>query len=485
MPLNRTTPGVYIQEQSAFPNSVMQVETAVPAFIGYTPQVNQKAGAKLFEPLLINTMADFLHYFGYPADPRTGKMSPQYVPDYYLTQLKKAPDKGQSYTLNGAIYAIEPDPATVYYLYASLLLFFQNGGQKVYIVSVGTYGPASGKPIQPGDPLVNPNVKLAELQQGLDALNTQNDVTLYLFPEATLLSVAENGTLMEAALQQCGEMQTAMAIFDVIGGHAPDPKLWEQDIQTFRENTGTNALSYGAAYYPFLKTTAFPADQITVANVQGNIAPLKDPATQKQILAIIQELMNIQPPSGVMAGIYALTDAQAGVWQAPANVAPVGVSGLTKLLSDDEQAGLNMDAISGKSINAFRSFPGRGILVWGARTLDGNSQDWRYINVRRTITMIEQSAKLAVKAYVFQPNDANTWATIKAMLENFLNNIWQAGGLQGSTPRDAFSVQIGLGVTMTEQDILDGYLWVTLLVAVTRPAEFIVITLEQMMATSS
>lgn len=484
MPLNTTYPGVYINEQSAFPNSVVQVETAVPAFIGYTPQINPANGAELFTPLEVTSMAVFVHYFGYPADPSTGKMSPQYVPDYYLTQLKKAPDKGQSYTLNGAIYAIEPDPATVWYLYASLLLFFENGGQKAYVVSVGTYGPPSKAPIQPGDPLVNPNVKLAELQQGLESLKMEASVTLYVIPEATLLAVAENGTLMETTLLQCEEMQSAMAIFDVIGARAPDPALWEQDIQTFRENTGTNALSYGAAYYPFLKTTAFLADQVTVANVQGNIAPLKDPATQKQILSIIQEQMNVLPPCGVMAGIYALTDAQAGVWQAPANVAPIGVSGLTKLLSDDEQGGLNVDAISGKSINAFRSFAGRGILIWGARTLDGNSLDWRYINVRRTVTMIEQSAQLALKAYVFQPNEHNTWAAIKAMLENFLTNVWQAGGLQGATPGDAYSVQIGLGSTMTEQDILNGYLRVTLLIAIVRPAEFIVITLEQVMATS-
>lgn len=484
MPLNRTTPGVYIQEQSAFPNSAVQVETAVPAFIGYTPQVNQKAGAKLFEPLLITSMGDFLNYFGYPANPGTGKMSPQYVPEYYLTQLKKAPDKGQSYTLNGVLYAIEPDPATVWYLYASLLLFFENGGRKAYVVSVGAYGPPSKTPIQPGDPLVNPNVKLADLQQGIESLKREASVTMYIFPEATLLSVAENGTLMETTLLQCEEMQSAMAIFDVIGARNPDPVLWEQDIQAFRENTGTNGLSYGVAYYPFLKTTVFTADQVTVANVQGNIAPLKDPATQKQILAIIQEQMNVLPPSGVMAGIYALTDAQAGVWQAPANVAPIGVSGLTKLLSNDEQAGLNVDAISGKSINAFRAFPGRGILVWGARTLDGNSQDWRYINVRRTVTMIKQSAKLTLKAYVFQPNEPNTWALVKEMLENFLNTVWQAGGLQGASPNDAYNVQISLGSTMTEQDILNGYLRVTLLVAITRPAEFVVITLDQEMARS-
>ena len=100
----------------------------------------------------------------------------------------------------------------------------------------------------------------------------------------------------------------------------------------------------------------------------------------------------------------------------------MGVTSTTLQIDDTEQEGLNVDAVSGKSVNAIRFFNGQGVLVWGARTLDGNSQDWRYINVRRTVTMIEQSAKLALRAYVFAPNTSNTWATIKSMLENFLTN---------------------------------------------------------------
>ena len=153
-------------------------------------------------------------------------------------------------------------------------------------------------------------------------------------------------------------------------------------------------------------------------------------------------------------------------------------------LDNQEQEGLNVDAVSGKSINALRLFPGQGVLVWGARTLDGNSQDWRYINVRRTVTMIEQSIKLAIRAYVFEPNDANTWTTIKSMLENFLTNVWKEGALQGAKPADAFAVQVGLGTTMTAQDLLDGYLRVSVLLAVTHPAEFIVVSVEQEMAKS-
>jgi uncharacterized protein len=122
--------------------------------------------------------------------------------------------------------------------------------------------------------------------------------------------------------------------------------------------------------------------------------------------------------------------------------------------------------------------------VWGARTLDGNSLDWRYISTRRTVTMIEQSCQNALKAYVFEPNDANTWVTVKSMLESFLTNIWKQGALAGAKPEDAFGVQIGLGSTMTAQDILDGIMRANILVAITHPAEFIVISIEQKMANS-
>ena len=139
---------------------------------------------------------------------------------------------------------------------------------------------------------------------------------------------------------------------------------------------------------------------------------------------------------------------------------------------------------AGKSINAIRFFNGQGILVWGARTLDGNSQDWRYISVRRTITFIEQSVKLATRAYVFEPNNPNTWATVKSMISNFLTTFWKQGGLQGATPADAFAVEVGLGSTMTAEDLLKGVMNVSVKVAVVHPAEFIIISFQQQMAES-
>ena len=189
------------------------------------------------------------------------------------------------------------------------------------------------------------------------------------------------------------------------------------------------------------------------------------------------------PPSAAMAGLYTMTDNARGVWKAPANIGVLGISSPAFEISDDEQQDLNVD-VNGKSINAIRSFIGEGTLVWGARTLDGNSLDWRYVNVRRTMIMLEQSVKLAAKAYVFEPNDAQTWVTIKSMISNFLTGIWKRGGLAGAVPADAFSVHVGLGETMTGEDILEGILRVTVLVAITRPAEFIEITFQQQMQKS-
>jgi len=176
-------------------------------------------------------------------------------------------------------------------------------------------------------------------------------------------------------------------------------------------------------------------------------------------------------------------DNSRGVWKAPANVSLNAVVSPAVNITHDDQEDLNVTT-QGKSINAIRTFIGEGTLVWGARTLDGNSLDWRYVNVRRTMIMLEESIKLATKAYVFEDNNAKTWVTIKSMIRNFLTGIWKRGGLAGASPDDAFGVFAGLGETMTPEDILEGILRVTVLVAITRPAEFIEITFQQQMQKS-
>ena len=201
------------------------------------------------------------------------------------------------------------------------------------------------------------------------------------------------------------------------------------------------------------------------------------------VLGELKNRLNLLPPSAAMAGIYTMVDNTRGVWKAPANVSLNGVISPAVNLSAEDQEDLNVTA-QGKSINAIRSFMGEGVLVWGARTLDGNSLDWRYISVRRTMIMLEESCRLAAKAMVFEPNVANTWVTIKSMIQNFLTGIWKRGGLAGAVPDDAFSVHVGLGETMSAEDILEGILRVTVLVAISRPAEFIEITFQQQMQKS-
>lgn len=203
----------------------------------------------------------------------------------------------------------------------------------------------------------------------------------------------------------------------------------------------------------------------------------------KTILGKVRTLLNVLPPSAAMAGIYSAVDNSRGVWKAPANTSVASVISPSVKLTHDDQEDLNL-TVTGKSVNAIRAFIGQGTIVWGARTLDGNSQDWRYINVRRTLIFVEQSIKYAAKAYVYEPNTANTWVLIKSMISSFLNDLWKQGGLVGATPEHAYQVEIGLGSTMTPNDILDGVMKITVRVAVSRPAEFIVITFQQKMQES-
>ena len=189
----------------------------------------------------------------------------------------------------------------------------------------------------------------------------------------------------------------------------------------------------------------------------------------------LKKLSPTLPPTPAIAGVYARVDGSRGVWKAPANVSINSVYETTDFITDEEQGEMNMDPGSGKSVNAIRAFNGKGILVWGARTLDGNSNEWRYVSVRRLFIMVEESAKKASFPFVFEPNDANTWVKVRAMLENYLTLLWRQGALAGAKPEHAFFVKCGLGQTMTAQDILEGRLIVEIGMAAVRPAEFIIL----------
>ncbi len=521
---NIKPPGIYINEKDTFPYSVEAIATAVPAFIGYTPQAEYEGKSYINKPQKVTSFTEFQAIYCKP-NPEPPAVAKQYEPQYYLEIQKQQPEKGEYMVINNKFYSILPDPNTIYYLYNSIRLFYENGGGDAYIVSIGTYGIPSGKPLDaPGDQIINTNVKLTDLQNGLKLLRNEEEPTMYIVPEATLLSLDDNSTVMQSMLLQNQDMQTAVSIFDIIGGRDPDPIMYTNDIEAFRNNVGIKALNYGVSYYPFVGTTIMQQQEIDYTNLFGNDvkrlsvlldSPENPNANAKKILDDIENppenplstsqynagliassktyalIMkhalsdaNILPPSGGIAGIYTTNDSTSGVWNAPDNIGMVGAAYLPIRLNSTQQEDLNVDAVSGKSINAISFFNGQGILVCGARTLDGNSPDWRYISVRRTMIFLEQSVKLAAKAYVFEPNNVNTWGAVKSMIGSFLTDIWKQGGLQGASAADAYTVDVGLGTTMTAEDLLNGFMRVSVKLAVVHPAEFIVITFQQQMAKS-
>ncbi|MFK7785435.1 MAG: phage tail sheath family protein, partial [Crocinitomicaceae bacterium] len=205
-----------------------------------------------------------------------------------------------------------------------------------------------------------------------------------------------------------------------------------------------------------------------------------DNSVYNKIKIEIDALPLTLPPSSAMAGVYARTDSTRGVWKAPANTSLSYVIKPTLQISHEEQGGLNVHT-TGKSINAIRTFTGKGTLVWGARTLAGNDNEWRYINVRRFFNMVEESVGKATEQFVFEGNDANTWVRVRAMIENFLVLQWKAGALAGAKAEQAFYVRVGLGQTMTAQDILEGRMIIEIGMAAVRPAEFIILRFSHKM----
>lgn len=229
--------------------------------------------------------------------------------------------------------------------------------------------------------------------------------------------------------------------------------------------------------------------QKTASPLQFQLPTLEDLKTAKtsiynEVKALLGRQRVTLPPSAAIAGVYAKVDAERGVWKAPANVSLNGVIGPNMKITDAEQDRLNVHADGGKSINAIRNFTGKGTLVWGARTLAGNDNEWRYVPVRRLFNFMEESIKKACEAFVFEPNTAATWLKVRGMIESFLFGLWQRGALAGATPGEAYFVNVGLGKTMTPKDILEGYMKVEVGVAAVRPAEFIILQFSHKMQES-
>lgn len=587
------TPGVYVEEVSLLPPSVAQVETAIPAFIGYTEKAEDANGKSLLNiPTRIKSLLEYETYFG-----GSHKQS------LLVTLADDAPFAPQSVSFNGS--------ELPYRMYQSLQLYFANGGGPCFIVSTGDFD----------DDTTTPSLDAiddyTELKAGLDAARKIDEITLLLFPEADRLDPSLMYDLYKDVLNQCADLKDRFGLFDILPT--------DTDGGGFRDNIGVNNLSYGAAYYPYLdtkivhphseetvtfahtatdafsdktwaavstvantltyqaqvvaaKTTADGAvvaaatstkegklvhykialaaaekalknaqdannlvideafDSTELATAESELEAVKtqnisssstnpeidtaiaDLATScatsetavngilaqintdqgiaashnvnistyftNAFVAAIKILLNdftvAMPASPAVVGIYARTDSTRGVWKAPANVSINLINGPTVKVDNTDNDSFNVHP-TGKSINVIRAFTGKGTLVWGARTLDGNSNEWRYVSVRRFFNMVEESVKKASEPFVFENNDANTWVKVKAMIENFLILQWRAGALMGSKPEQAFFVKVGLGETMTPDDVYNGKMIVEIGMAVVRPAEFIILRFSHKM----
>lgn len=479
------TPGVYIEEIPKFPPSVAQVETAIPAFIGYTEKHIRDGEDRLLRPTRITSLLEYVEYFGEAQEEQNIVVN---------VDIQTSGGKFIKEIWSASIVGAH----SRHLMYYALQIYFNNGGGPCYIVSCGTYLDTFGNEIPLGkDTGRDTTPANTGLLTGLSVLSEEDEPTLIVFPESQGMSDINHYSLLNDALMQCANLKDRFVIMDL---HTPDLDIstGQKDtlVDAFRKGVGstTDFNKYGAAYFPnvlsvfnyaYDDTNTSPVKVIKTTNdVVGSSVAYKDlnNADKSKARAAIDGLSINLPPSAAVAGVYARVDSNRGVWKAPANENIFSISGLTFKLTDALQEELNVHPDTGKSINCIRFFTGKGNKIWGARTLAGNDNEWRYVPVRRFFNMVEESVKKATYPFVFEPNDANTWVRVRAMIENFLILQWRAGALQGDKPDKAFYVAVGLGTTMTALDILEGRMIIEIGMAVVRPAEFIILRFSHKLA---
>ncbi|MEE0766407.1 MAG: phage tail sheath subtilisin-like domain-containing protein [Christensenellales bacterium] len=286
---------------------------------------------------------------------------------------------------------------------------------------------------------VNPNVYMGEdngpgKRSGLAAFLENVDVSIMAIPGVTAPEV------QAALIAHCENCKSCFAILDV-----PIDRKKTNDVVEFRDMYDT---TYAAMYHPWLE--------------------MFDPLAKRSAYF---------PPSGAMAGIYARTDNERGVHKAPANEIVRGCTGLSCNYNEGEQ-----DILNPKGVNLIRAFTGRGIRVWGARTMSSNGL-WKYVNVRRLYIYIEESIKANTNWVVFEPNSEVLWGRVTRTIEMFLATCWRSGALAGSTPSEAYFVECG-PTTMTQDDIDNGRLICNIGIAAVKPAEFVIFRITQHTASS-
>jgi hypothetical protein len=280
----------------------------------------------------------------------------------------------------------------------------------------------------------------AATKNGLHAFDTVDDINILAIPDRP-----GDREVIIAAYSYCQNRKDCFFVADAPQGLDP------QSVLAFKQGTGTYAgnafnSSYGALYYPWVLVT----DPVTGGN-------------------------KFVPPSGAVAGTYSSTDVLRGVHKAPAGTIDGYLNsavGIERLVTKGEQELLNPN-----HVNVIRSFPGSGIVVWGARTLSADPE-WRYVNVRRLLLFIEESIDEGSQWVVFEPNDRSLWARVKRDITAFLTNVWRSGALFGSTQEEAFFVKID--DENNPPEVRDaGQLIIDIAVAPVKPAEFVIFRITQ------
>ena len=449
-----------MEEISVYPPFVEEVDTTISAFVGYSAKAIGKDGEDLrLVPTKINSIREYECFFG----------------SLYESDLELSLSKGN----NGKLVIIgKKEMVPSYHLYDSVSVFFENGGVCCYIVSVGLYQNPPQFRLRSG-----PDHPAFGLLDGLNRLESVSDLSLLVIPEAVNLMQDEYATLVQATLKQCASLGNRLAIFDLYQGDCGDP-----DLSLNRGMYGSVGLNSGCVYYPFVRIVRNFAVNIEESNVsivldgvRSTLCDLKnsDKSAYKFIRKALTRWQLRIPCSGAIAGAYVATDLRKGVWKSPANLNLAGVEGPVVAIDNKQQELLNVDPDQGKSINSIREFPGRGTLVWGARTLAGNDCEWRYVPVRRFFIMVQESLIKSTQWVIYEPNDSATWMRVRAMIESYLTLKWQNGALAGIFPHTAFYVKCGAGITMTRKDILEGRTIVEVGLAMIRPSDYIVLRFSQ------
>ncbi len=323
------------------------------------------------------------------------------------------------------------------YLAHAVYGFFNNGGSRAFVLNIGNWDEISKQDPKDGKP--KPASKAAlyigsdngpGTRTGLKALEDIDDINIVAAPGQT------DPVIQDAVLSHCENMRYRFAVLD-------SPEVIEKG--------GVDKLpkprdsKYGGYYFPWVEV---------YDPFKGNI---------------------FQPPSGYMCGIYARSDSERGVHKAPANEIVRGAIGLKYNITRGEQ-----DLLNPKGINCIRSFPNRGIRVWGARTISSDAS-WRYVNVRRLFNMVEQSIELGTQWVVFEPNDQRLWKRVTRDIGAFLLRLWRQGALFGKTPEEAFFVKCD-DETNPPEVIDAGQMICEIGMCPVKPAEFVIFRIGQMPA---